>query len=150
MTDVDNGTNGAKPGREWVVPRVRRNESAAGVNAHAREAVFAALRATGVGTLTVEFDAHDGGVDSDVYAYAGGPGEGPVELPTVLLTIRQTTATLAIQAIAVCSDHLEQTNQAWTTGPGAFGNCAFDAVEKTMKLEFHKRFLASVPYELEF
>jgi hypothetical protein len=162
MTDIENETSDAEWQREWEAERARRNELAVGVNAYNREVLLAALRAAGVRTVIVDFNGYgDEGQIERIDAYTGVQGEGPIQFLETHVTIqvmddwrglqvKDQTETLESAIDTVCLEYLEQVASGWEINEGAFGDFTIDAAEKTIKLDFNKRFEDSVNYVHEF
>lgn len=122
-----------------------------------KTAVFKALTAAGITSVTVEFDGEgDSGQIEDLTASAGGT---PIPFPQTTVTIRQsgygqkpsTRDTPLKDAIeTLCYDYLEQQHGGWENNDGAFGSFEFDVGKGTIQLEFNGRFTDFVAHNYNF
>jgi hypothetical protein len=44
----------------------------------------------------------------------------------------------------LCYDHLEETHCGWENNDGAYGEFLLDVAERTVELEFHERYTATL------
>jgi hypothetical protein len=136
----------------------RHTKAMAKANEHNKAAVFDALTAAGVTTVTAEFDGEgDSGQIEGVTARAG---EADVTLPATPVTLHQanwqgddlTTAETPLpEAIeTLCYGYLEQYQGGWENNDGAFGSFEFDIANRSIQLEFNGRFtdVATHNYDL--
>lgn len=113
-----------------------------------KAAVFDALSAAGVTSVTVSFDGEgDSGQIEDIRADTNGK---PYELPEKQIDIQrvgwgigksdtqQTTLHDAIEQL--CYDYLSQEHEGWGNDDGAFGEFTFEVAGRTIALEFNGRF----------
>lgn len=128
----------------------RHQEILKQANAANKEAVFAALAAAGIATVTVSFDGEgDSGQIADI-AVDGKVTRLPdvrVECQLVPLGAEtpvcgQTTLHLAIDAL--CYDYLAQEHGGWENNDGAYGEFVFDVAQRRVELDFNARFSDSV------
>jgi hypothetical protein len=148
MTDIDAIAASIKQHRQAVTA----------ANEHNKPAVFDALVAAGITTVTVEFDgASDQGQIDSVIACAG---ELPVELPKTPVTLQHVswqdyTLTARTEPLpeaieTLCYDYLEQEHGGWENNDGAFGSFAFDVAGRHIHLEFNGRFTSRLTYDYDF
>jgi hypothetical protein len=113
-----------------------------------KTAVFEALAAGGITSVTVEFDGE--GDSGQIEAITACSGEARVELPATRVRLLRAswnvstptyTETALCQAIeGLCYDYLEQEHGGWENNDGAFGTFEFDVGKCTVSLEFNGRF----------
>jgi hypothetical protein len=138
MTDFDS-----------VAAAYERHTKALGkANEHNKTAVFDALTAAGITTVTVEFDGE--GDSGQIEAVTACAGEAHVTLAATPVTLQyaswqgdgltpaETPLREAIETL--CYGYLEQYQGGWENNDGAFGAFAFDVAARTIELEFNGRF----------
>jgi hypothetical protein len=114
--------------------------------------IFDALVAGHITEVHVEFDGcGDSGQIECMTAYRG---EEKIELPIIAVTLQQVSwGDIEVrnaeeklpQAIeTLCYDYLEETNDGWENNDGAFGEFHLDVAERTVELEFHARYTATL------
>ena len=121
-------------------------------------ALFDALTAAGVSHVTVTFDGEgDSGQIESVEAWNG---DVAAKLPLTEITITSVAwhsseaATLtmnikdAIEQMAY--DFLSDTHGGWENNDGAFGEFCFDAIARTIQLDYNERIMNYEPYGHEF
>jgi hypothetical protein len=121
-------------------------------------AVFDALVAAGVTSVSVEFDGE--GDSGQIGTITASAGETPVTLPANPVTLRQsswnsdkiaTQVTTLYEAIeTLCYDYLEQQQDGWENNDGAFGEFTFNVAERSIELEFNSRFSDSTLFNYSF
>jgi hypothetical protein len=119
-----------------------------GANAMNKAAVFDALSAAGITTVTVSFDGEsDSGQIEEMVAYVNGI---PQELPVAQVHVQRPAwpdgnldsahipVTDAIEALGY--DYLSQEHGGWENNDGAFGEFTFHVAERRIDLVFHARY----------
>lgn len=113
-----------------------------------KAAVFDALAAATITSVTVEFDGEgdSGGIES-VTAWRG---DASLEVPADSVPFQQTyfdtdalvttQLTLRDAIEGLCYDCLAQDNDGWENNDGAYGTFTFDVAARTIELEFNERF----------
>jgi uncharacterized membrane protein len=116
-----------------------------------KTALFDALAAAAIATVTVRFDGYgDSGQIEEIDARAGDfttalpavtiPFAAPYldnsGLETVQLRVRE-----AIEAMAYA--FLEQTHDGWENNEGAYGDFTFDVANRTITLDYNERIMTS-------
>ena len=126
----------------------RHRKAVAVANEHNKPVVFDILAATGITSVTVDFDGEgDSGQIESVIACVGATR---VELPTTPVTLQHVswnrdalsnrTEPLREAIETLCYDYLEQTHAGWENNDGAFGSFTFDVDNRTIELEFNGRY----------
>ena len=126
----------------------RHRKAVAAANEHNKPIVFDILAASGITSVTVEFDGEgDSGQIESVIACAG---EARVELSKTPVMLQRaswqgealtaSTEPLSQAIETLCYDYLEQEHGGWENNDGAFGTFTFDVGERTIELEFNGRY----------
>jgi hypothetical protein len=121
-------------------------------------ALFAALAAARITSVTVGFDGYgDSGQIESIDARAG---ETQAELPETSVTLltlgwRETEPSEASMPMREAIEHmaydcLAQTHGGWENNEGAFGTFILDVADQTITLEFNQRFEGFESYEHSF
>jgi len=124
---------------EWV----ERNRRLTAANNRNRRAVFDALTALGVRSLTIAFDGcGDSGQIGDIEIDGAGALSGDAAYVVAPCQAAETTRMIALaEAVEnLCYALLEQEYDGWETDSGAFGIFTFDTVRRAIELEFNCRF----------
>jgi hypothetical protein len=113
-----------------------------------KAAVFDALAAASITSVTVEFDGEgdSGGIES----VSASSGDASADLPTVSVSFHQaefgddasamTRQTLREAVECLCYDYLAEEHGGWENDDGAYGTFQFDVAARTIELEFNGRF----------
>ena len=123
-----------------------------------KAALFDALEAAGITTVTVTFDGYgDSGQIEDVTAQCG---ETIVDLPPGEVSLASATwnsddvSTAQVEIAAAleqhCYDLLEQSHPGWENNDGAWGEFCFDAAARCIHLEFNERYTSSELHTHDF
>jgi hypothetical protein len=123
-----------------------------------KNAVFDALAAGGIKTVTVNFDGEgDSGQLEEVMAYSS---EGPVQIDAISIkfrttgwgdsdpVIRDVPLTEAIEEL--CYDYLSQEHGGWQDNDGSYGEFTFHVGDSQIDLDFNARYTDSVHYSHTF
>jgi len=113
-----------------------------------KSAVFDALAATEITSISVTFDGEsDSGQIGEITAFAGG---NPHPLPAIQIEIqhvpwgggkRDSSRSPLRDAIeTLCYDYLSQKQSGWEDNEGGFGSFAFDVARRSIALEFNGRY----------
>ena len=113
-----------------------------------KAAVFDALAASGITSVTVTFDGEgDSGQIQEIAAYVAG---NPHPLPDVAIEIQQAPwgggkldsshGPLRDAVETLCYDFLSQEHGGWENNDGAYGEFIFNVAERTVELEFNGRY----------
>ncbi|HTV28260.1 MAG TPA: hypothetical protein VMF32_10810 [Xanthobacteraceae bacterium] len=127
----------------------KRTEALAEAWKFNKAAFFDALSAAHITQITVTFDGEgDSGQINDINAFNG---DESVPFPERTLAIRSvnwdgSATTVVEQAFGsaletICYDFLEQEHGGWENNDGAFGEFTFNVAGRTVKLEFHGRYM---------
>jgi len=123
-----------------------------------KNALFDALAAAGIDTVTVSFDgAGDSGQIENIEARAGdkiiplpsgaidvaSPIWGRPEIERRTLSVQEAIETLAYGL-------LEKTYEGWENHDGAYGEFAFDVADRTITLEYNERVMSSEYHAHDF
>jgi hypothetical protein len=148
MTDFD--TFNAK----WEQHRLH----AQAVNEKNKEALFAALAATAITSITVEFDGE--GDSGQINSVCARRDDQEVPLPAAKITIQQLhwgqdsaqPAELTLEAAieALCYDFLEQEHGGWENNDGAYGEFHISVADRSIELEFYARYTDTQKYSHSF
>jgi hypothetical protein len=136
----------------------RHTKALAKANEHNKAAVFDALTAGGITTVTAEFDGEgDSGQIERVTARAS---EADVTLRATPVTLHQaswqgddlTAAEMPLpEAVErLCYGYLEQYQGGWENNDGAFGSFVFDVAGRTVQLKFNGRFTDVATHNYNF
>jgi hypothetical protein len=127
----------------------RYTKALAEANQQNKEAVFDALAAAGVTTVSAEFDGE--GDSGQIDAITACRGDEHVTLSATPVTLRYpssrsdaltTAETPLSEAIeTLCFDYLSEKHGYWQDNEGAFGTFAFDVARRAIALEFNGRFI---------
>jgi hypothetical protein len=144
---------------DTVAAAYERHTKAVGeANGRNKNAVFDALAAAALTSVTVEFDGE--GDSGQIEAVTACAGEAHVTLAATPVTIHHaswqaegltTAETPLSEAIeTLCYGYLEQYQGGWENNDGAFGSFAFDVAGRTIALDFNGRFtdVATHNYDL--
>lgn len=141
MTDID-----------FAAAYQRHTETLSRANELNKDAVFNALAAAGITTVTVNFNGEsDSGQIEDVAAYTK---EGTAEIPQTPITLHSAswgTAELTraerplSEAVEdLCYDYLSQEHGGWENNDGGYGDFTFHVEDRRIELDFHARYTDSV------
>jgi hypothetical protein len=113
-----------------------------------KSAVFDALAAVNITSVTVEFDGE--GDSGGIEYVSASIGTTRTELPASSVPFRQTefgddapvmTHPALREAVeTLCYDCLAHSHGGWENNDGAFGTFTFDVIKRTIELEFNGRF----------
>jgi len=145
--------------QDWERQEQARSELAETALPGNKTALFDALAAAGITTVTVEFDgAGDSGQIEFVEPCAGD--DRVVALPELSLNYAEACEggdgircrSISVQAMieSLCYDLLGQTHQGWPNNDGAYGTFTFDVMQRTIALDFNERFTASENFQHAF
>ena len=123
-----------------------------------KAALFDALEAAGITTVTVTFDGYgDSGQIEDVTAQCG---ETIVDLPPGQVSLASVTwnsddvSTAQVEIGAAleqhCYDLLEQSHPGWENNDGASGEFVFDVAARAITLDHSERYTATETYSHVF
>ncbi len=123
-----------------------------------KDRLFDGLTAAGITHVTVSFDGYgDSGQIESIDAYSG---EKVVDLPATEIPYAALTwdapdvelRSLSLEAVVeqLTYDLLSDTHGGWENNDGAYGEFCFDAVARTIHLEFNERFTSSELYNHDF
>ena len=124
-----------------------------------KAAVFDALAAAGIASVTVEFDGEgDSGQIGEINARAAG--DLPASLPKTPVTLHRaswrsdtlstTEQTLAEAVETLSYEYLEQEQGGWENNDGAYGFFEFDVAKRAIHLEFNGRYTDVATHDYEF
>ncbi|HUI73106.1 MAG TPA: hypothetical protein VL354_21480 [Spirochaetia bacterium] len=148
MTDFDTFT------ARWEQHR----QQAQAVNDKNKETLFAALAATNITTIRVDFDGEgDSGQINNIDAFAI---DTPSDLPAAKITIQRlhwgdtvpVSEEIALEAAieSLCYDFLEQEHGGWENNDGGYGEFTISVPDRTIELEFHARYTDTQTYTHSF
>jgi hypothetical protein len=133
---------------DFMASYQNHQKAIAEANAINKNAVFDALAATEISSVTVTFDGEgDSGQIEEITAHAG---DNPQPLPDTQIEIQyvawgsgkldssQSPLREAIEKL--CYDFLEQEHGGWENNDGAFGEFTLDVAARTVDLEFNGRY----------
>lgn len=119
--------------------------------------MFDILAATGITTVTVDFDGY--GDDGQIQNITAKAGDSPVELPTTPVGMRgyevvgcadhfemieKVTQQPLSEAIEeLCYDYLGKHYAGWDDNDGSFGKFKFNVTARTISLEFNYRHVST-------
>jgi hypothetical protein len=136
--------------------RIVRNRLCAELRLQNKTAVFDALAAAGVATVTVSFDGYgDSGqierleVEGAVDALPGAT----IEIATPVwgeLEPQRQSMPVADAIEKLIYDFLGSAHDGWEDNDGAYGEFTFDVADRTISLDYNERYTASVNYSHEF
>ncbi len=119
-----------------------------------KTAVFDALIAAGIKTVTVNFNGEgDSGQIEEVVAYSNeAPGQipaTPIKLQSASWgnaksTLRELPLSEAIEDL--CYDYLSQEHGGWENNDGAYGEFTFHVEDRRIELDFNGRFTDSTNF----
>jgi hypothetical protein len=123
-------------------------------------AIFDALAAVGIVSLSVNFDGY--GDSGQIESVTAINTDGEIDLPEVSIAYaspasadaddpvdrQQTPLAEAIEAL--CYDLLRQTNAGWENNDGAFGDFTLDVAARTISLDHNDRHTAIESYAHEW
>ena len=123
-----------------------------------KAALFDALGAAGITTVTVTFDGYgDSGQIEDVTAQGGNQ---VVDLPASQVSLSSaiwnsdavSTAPMEIAAAIeqLCYDCLQHSHPGWENNDGASGDFVFDVAARTITLDYSERYTATQSYSHDF
>lgn len=125
-----------------------------------KAALFAALAAAGIASITVMFDGSgDSGQIEDIGAR--NAKQEPIELPDIRIEITDVQfdkpevpliSQMSVREVveALTYEFLEQTHDGWENDDGAYGEFTFDVAEQTIRLEYNERYTETHYHEHEF
>ena len=124
-----------------------------------KAALFEALAAAGIHTVTISFDGS--GDSGQIESIDGSDADNePVELPEAKIDFKgvqfegpsvvdeQRTAHEIVEAMAYA--FLEMTHDGWEIDDGAYGEFTFDVAERRITLDYNERFTESTNYQHDF
>jgi hypothetical protein len=123
-----------------------------------KNAVFDALAAAGITTVTVNFNGEgDSGQLEEVVAYSS---EGPGQIPATSIKFRSTgwgnadpvlrDLPLADAIEDLCYGYLSQEHGGWENNDGAYGDFTFDTAARRIGLDLHARYTDSFHHSHTF
>ncbi|MGH7117736.1 MAG: DUF6878 family protein [Acetobacteraceae bacterium] len=118
-----------------------------------------ALAASGIVLVVVAFEGSgDSGQIDSVEAFDAS--NSPVALPATSITVRtvsfetlsvaETSTTIAEFVEALAFDLLQETHSGWEDNEGAYGEFRFSVRERSITLEYHKRYIETHYHEHGF
>jgi len=133
-------------------------EALAEANLLNKNAVFDALAAAGIKTVTVNFDGGgDSGQLEEVIAYSS---DGPAQIDAISIKFQTTRwgdsvpvirdVPLAEAIEVLCFDYLSQEHGGWGNNDGAYGEFTFHAGDRQIDLDFNARYTDSIHYSHTF
>ena len=121
------------------------------------DALFAALSAAGITSISVEFDgAGDQGQIEHVLVKRGATTVELPDQPTVEIAlhvgneVQTQTTTLGTALEHIVYDCLEETHDGWEINDGAFGEFTFDVAARSIELAYNERDTTITSYEHAF
>lgn len=166
MTDTDPGTAAPAPTTPavtfdyaaYLAREAERNARAAELRPANKAALFDALAAADIVTVTVAFDGY--GDSGQIESVDARDAYGEVALPTAdieLATpshegaeVTRRTLPLAEAIEELCYDLLEEEHGGWENNDGAYGEFAFDVAARTINLDHNSRYTAVETYAHEW
>ena len=155
----------AKPDRDIAASIARalgeyeaHEQRAAALRPANKAALFDALDAAGITTVTVTFDGYgDSGQIEDITAQQGGTivalPAGQVSLASAVWN-SETVSTVPMDVAAAIEhlayDYLQQSHPGWENNDGAYGEFVFDVAGRTITLDHTERYTATETYSHEF
>jgi len=126
-------------------------------NALNKAAVFDALQAAGISSVTVTFDGEgDSGQTQDVTAYA----DKEIPVPSVSISFylarwgatepKATQCPLEEAIRDLCWDYLSDEHGGWENNDGGYGEFTFNAALREVELDFYSRYTDSTHYNHTF
>jgi hypothetical protein len=123
-----------------------------------KTALFDALTAAGITSVTVRFDGYgDSGQIEEVSVEANGAA---ATLPAATITIAQpssdssrldrTSLPVAEAIETLAYGFLTDTHEGWPNNEGAFGDFVFDVAKRTITLDYNERFMESENFQHSF
>jgi hypothetical protein len=113
-----------------------------------KEAVFDALSAAGITSVTVQFDGE--GDSGQIESVIACQGEAQAPIPEQILSLQSASwdgKEVVSQEMPfheaierLCYDYLEQERGGWENNDGAYGNFALSVADRTVELEFNGRY----------
>lgn len=154
VRDLDLATSIARALGEFEAHEQR----AAALRPANKAALFDALAAAGITSVTVTFDGYgDSGQIEDVTTQRG---DTIVDLPAGQVALSSagwnsdgvSTAQVDLAAAIeqLCYDLLQQSHPGWENNDGAFGDFVFDVAARTITLDHNERYTASETFTHEF
>jgi hypothetical protein len=130
----------------------RHTQALSQANALNKTAVFDALAAAGITTVTVHFNGEsDSGQIEDVAAYAK---EEDARIPSTPITLHSanwgapeltSSARSLKEAVEdLCYDYLSQEHGGWENNDGGYGEFTFHVEDRRIELDFNARYTDSV------
>ena len=144
------------PDREdWQKQARDRDRLAGEVLDENKTAVFGALSAAGIATVTVHFDGYgDSGQIEEIEAQAAGTAvplpEGTIDIASPLWDgsgVQRTSLPVREAIEQLAYDFLGQTYCGWQDKDGAYGDFTFDVANCAITLDYHQRFTDSELFE---
>ena len=141
---------------DFITQYQRQHEAIVKANALNKNAVFDALAAAGIATVTVTFNGEgDSGQIEEVTA-SGESGRVP-DINVVFYLVKmgvsepspsQIPLSKAIEDL--CYDYLSDEHGGWENNDGAYGEFIFDVATQQIDLDFNARFTDSAHYSHTF
>ncbi len=150
---LENGADRSRERTEWEwLDLDRQREMRKRVEAHNRDALFAALAEAEIRTVSVKVQIVDEGQEGEeteppVLAYHGLENEEPIEIPTIRVTIQrfacnmsgkcrltESLFTLETALEDICEEYLQGAFWKFEWPEAAWGTFILDTTNKTIKL----------------
>jgi hypothetical protein len=136
--------------------RIVRNRLCAELRLQNKTAVFDALAAAGLATVTVSFDGYGDSGQIERLEIEGAVDTLPpatVEIATAIwgeLEPQRQSMSLADAIEKLIYDFLGSAHDGWDDNDGAYGEFTFDVADRTIRLDYNERYTASVNHSHEF
>jgi hypothetical protein len=158
MTDIDQPDDLAAAVQDWTARAQAHERLVAQLFPANKKAIFAALAAAGVSSVTVTFDGYgDSGQIESIQAIAA---EAPVDLPPdeIAFAVAQCDRTEPESRPATVADAIEQlvydllarTHGGWELNEGSWGEFVFHVAIETITLDFQQRYVSCDSFSHEF
>ena len=123
-------------------------ERASALHPANKAALFAALAATGITSVTVTFDGY--GDSGQIEGFAAKAGDSDAELPDTPVELAGTSfGSDEIVREAFCYRVLESKHGGWENNEGAYGEFVLDVAAGTVEFDFNYRIETSENYFYE-
>jgi len=143
---------------DFMISYIAYQKTLAETNLANKSAVFAALAAASITTVSVAFDGScDSGQINEVAAKKAGTA---VELPDAQIDFQDVDSngnkltpskcTLRDAIEALCFNYLSQEHDGWEINDGGQGEFLFDVAEQTIELDFNQFFTGSTNHTHAF
>jgi hypothetical protein len=123
-----------------------------------KAALFGALGAAGITTVTVTFDGY--GDSGQIERITAQQGDRVVDLPAGQVSLSSaiwnadavstTDAEIEAAIEQLCYDLLRQSHPGWENNDGAYGDFVFDVAAGTITLDYAERYTATQSYSHDF